>query len=92
MNRNDVKESQAKKISQALYPGTNHLVRLRRPMEQLGFLPDDPFFLLVCAAYDAMHRLGVHVHYLSCDGTGKQGPRRIHPRLAPDRRGGSVCE
>jgi hypothetical protein len=74
MTRNDVTKTQAAKLSKALYPPTNYLARLRRRMERLGFPPRDPLFMLVDAAYEALLRLGHHVHYLSCDGVGE--PRR----------------
>jgi hypothetical protein len=35
------------------------------------FPPDDKLYQKVEAAYDAMHRLTVEVHYLSCNGVGR---------------------
>ena len=43
---------------------------LREWMEKAGFPHNDALSLIVCTAYDAMHRLVVDVHYLSCDGVG----------------------
>ena len=88
MNRSDVTKEQAKKLSQGLYPVQNYLYRLRRRMEQVGSPLTDPLFRLVDAAYDAVHRLRIHVHYTTCDGVGEQ-PRRaggetkgkVHDRL-----------
>ena len=88
MNRSDVTKGQAKKLSQGLYPVQNYLYRLRRRMEQVGFPLTDPLYALVDAAYDAVHRLRIHVHYTTCDGVGEQ-PRRaggetkgkVHDRL-----------
>jgi hypothetical protein len=68
MNRSDVTKAQAKKLSQGLYPVQNYLCRLRRRMEQVGFPPTDPLYALVDAACDAVHRLRIHVHYMSYDG------------------------
>jgi len=70
MDRETIKKSQAKTISTALLPGMNYLLRLRERMEKVGFPHDDKLYLLVCKAYDSMHRLSVEVHYLSCDGVG----------------------
>ena len=81
MNRGDIQKWQAKRISQPLYPATNYLVRLRRRMEQRGFPPDDPLYLEVCAAYEAIHRLGMSVHYLSCDGVGRASTDERQPRM-----------
>jgi hypothetical protein len=66
---------QAAKIAKALYPSVNYLVRLRRRMEQVGFPLDDDLFRHVCAAYDAVNRLRLKAHNLSCGGTG--GPSVI---------------
>ena len=49
---------QARRINRALWPAFNDFYRLRR-MEKVGFRHDDPFYLLVSSAYDAMHRLTV---------------------------------
>jgi hypothetical protein len=45
-------------------------------MEQVGFSLTDPLYALVDAAYDAVHRLHIHVHYMTFDGVGE------HPRRA----------
>jgi hypothetical protein len=49
----------------------NYLVRLKTRMEEVGFPPADPLYKLVAGAYDAMHRLSVETHYLSCKGVGR---------------------
>jgi hypothetical protein len=67
MTRNDVTKAQAAKLNKALYPPTNYLVRLRRRMERLGFPFNDPLYMLVCAAHEAVNRLRLGAHYLSCD-------------------------
>src|SRR6267142_2596074 len=67
MDRETIRKSQAKVISSALFPGMNYLYRLRERMQKVGFPHDDKLYLLVSNAYDAMHRLSVAVHYLSCD-------------------------
>ena len=60
MTENDVKRSQADKIYIALFLPTNYLVRPRRRMNELAFPPDDPLFVLVCAAYEALNPLRNH--------------------------------
>ena len=70
MDRETIKKSQAKVIGSALFPGMNYLYRLRERMQKVGFPHDDKLYQLVCNAYDAMHRLSVEIHYLSCDGVG----------------------
>jgi hypothetical protein len=70
MNRSDLKKSQARKISESLFPATNYLIRLRHRMEELAFPYDDPLYLLVCQAHDAVNRLRLDTHRLSCDGMG----------------------
>jgi hypothetical protein len=45
-------------------------MRLKTRMEKAGFPAADAFYQLVCNAYDATHRLHVHVHYLACNGVG----------------------
>ena len=60
-------------------------------MEEAGFPHDDALYLKVCAAYDAMHRLSVDVHYLSCDGVGERArdkPPQSFEAAAPDGPGG----
>jgi hypothetical protein len=44
-------------------------------MEQVGFPLTDPLFALVDAAYDAVHRLRIHVHFMTCDGVGENTRR-----------------
>ena len=78
MDRESIKKSHAKTISTALFPHMNYLFRLRERMEKVGFPPNDKLYLLVCNAYDTMHRLSVEIHYLSCDGVGNP-PKKEEP-------------
>jgi hypothetical protein len=50
---------------------TNYLVRLRNRMHERGFPHDDPMYLLVCSAHEALNHLRLHVTYLACDGAGR---------------------
>ena len=68
MSSDDITKSQAKVIYEALFPGTNYLVRFKKKMEKVGFPHDDKLYLLVCKTYDAAIELGHEVHYLGCDG------------------------
>ncbi len=68
MDSDKLTTAQARLLSQALFPHVNYLFRLKTRMERAGFPPRDPLYVLVCDAYDAMHRLSVEIHYLSCEG------------------------
>ena len=70
MNSTTIEKWQAAKIHEALFPGLNYLLRLRRRLEKVGFPPDDNLYLHVCAAYAATYRLSMKAHYLSCSGVG----------------------
>ncbi len=71
VDTNTIKTWQAECIANGLYPGMNYLSRLRNRMEKL-FPPDDPLFLKVVAAPDAMKVLGMEMHYQSCKtGVGR---------------------
>jgi hypothetical protein len=76
MDSSRLTKTQARQLCDALYPHYNHLFRLRRRMEQLGFTHSDPLYAAVCKAYNAMHELSVEIHYLSCDGVGRPGRER----------------
>jgi hypothetical protein len=58
---------QAAVIWKALHPGLNYLFRLKSRMEKTGFRRDDPFYLMVVQAYDAVYRLSMELHYRSFD-------------------------
>jgi hypothetical protein len=69
MSSDDLTKSQCTTISQALFAGTNYLVRLKTRMEALGFPREDKLYLLVCAAYNASLKVCHEVHAMSCDGS-----------------------
>ena len=74
---------QAEQINKALFPLANYLVRLRSRMEKVGFLPDDPVFMLVSKAQDAVQHLRVTLHYRSCKsgvGMPESEATRSEPR------------
>jgi hypothetical protein len=66
MDSRELSIDQAAKLYDQLRPQLRYLLALRRRMEQCGFPPDDELRQLVERAYDAVHRLSVELHYLSC--------------------------
>ena len=66
MKSEDIVTWQAKVMRKNLEGSLRYLYRLMRRMEKKGFPPDDPLFVKVSAAYDAMLSLCVSLHYLSC--------------------------
>jgi hypothetical protein len=71
MDRDSVTKDQAKALNTAIQPKLAYLFRLRERMTKAGFPPNDKLYRLVENAYDAMHRLFIELHYLSCDGVGR---------------------
>jgi hypothetical protein len=70
MDGKQLETGQATRIYQALWPALNYLFRLRTRMEEVGFRPDDPLYLLVAKAYDAMHHLRTLIQYTAGRGRG----------------------
>ncbi len=75
MNRDDLTHEQAGKLRDVIGPQMCYLFRLRERMTKTGFLPDDKLYYLVDKAYDAMHKLFIELHYMSCQG-GVCRPRK----------------
>jgi hypothetical protein len=76
MDSNNIRKDQLAALCRGLHPELRYLARLRSRMEQAGFLPDDPLFRLVNQAYDSVHKLSVHAHYLSCKSGDGRAPER----------------
>jgi hypothetical protein len=75
MKCDDLTPAQAERLKQSVRPILSYLNRLKKRMEKRRFPNDDRLFLTVLKAYDAIHELNVHVHYLSCEsGVGRQVP------------------
>ena len=73
MDRTTMTRDQAKAISETIRKQLGYLHRLRERMVAVGFPPEDLLFKKVEAAYDAMHRLSVELHYIGCEGVGRPG-------------------
>jgi hypothetical protein len=73
---NDLRSDQAAALGRAIRRSLNYYSRLRTRMERKGFPPGDPLFRLVDRAYDAVHHLSFHVHYLSCGSGVGEVPRK----------------
>ncbi len=71
MDSTTITKSQAKKVSDGLYPGFNYLFRLRERMQAAGFPQNDPLFAKVEEAYDAYHRLMIEVRGFAASGAGR---------------------
>jgi hypothetical protein len=69
-----IKRAHAEKVHQYLGPTVGYLHRLRERMEKVGFVPSDRLYERVTEAYNAMHALSMHLHYISCEGTGMTLP------------------
>src|SRR5262249_8197849 len=71
MNSADITPAQAAIVNKSIRRHLNYLYRLKSRMEKVGFKPDDPLFVKVKAAYDAVFDLSIELHwrYKSCDVT-----------------------
>jgi hypothetical protein len=65
MRREDVTREQAEAIRKEIGPMLGYLNRLKDRMNKV-FARDDSLFDEVIDAADALHRLNVSIHYLSC--------------------------
>lgn len=71
MSSDELTRTQVKAIRDALFPGLNYLVRLRKRMVKSGFPPDDPLLQLVDDAYEASWRLSVELNGMAAIGAGR---------------------
>ncbi len=77
MDSNDLSTDQARVLYRGIVPSLRYLFHLSSRMEKVGFGQDDPLFQLVARAYDAVHHLSVHVHYMGCEsGVNREPPRK----------------
>jgi len=81
MSSDDLTKDQAQKLHESIRPSVNFLYRLERRMEKARFKNDDPFYVAVRKAYDALHALSMKLHYMTCDGVGR--PRKDDDAVDP---------
>ena len=67
MRGDDLTPDQAQRLKATIRPMLIYLGRLKKRMEKRRFPLDDKLFQTVLRAYDVIHELNVHVHYLSCE-------------------------
>src|SRR3954453_2976116 len=72
MRREDMTREQAEAIKEKIGPMLGYLNRVKKRMNAV-FARDDSLFAEVIDAADAMHKLNVSIHYLSCGKTGSGG-------------------
>jgi hypothetical protein len=72
MKREDVSREQAEAIKEKIGPMLGYLNRLKKRMNAV-FARDDSLFAEVIDAADALHKLNVSIHCLSCGKTGGGG-------------------
>ena len=71
MSSDDLTKSQAKQLSESLFPGVNFLLRLKTRMEKAGFPQDDALYKLVSDTYDASWLLSIELHAMHATGVGR---------------------
>ena len=75
MDSKTITVRQARRIFDAYFPLGNYLVRLKCRMEKIGFPPNDPLYLAVKEADDAVNRLYLKFRKLSCKSGMGEPPR-----------------
>lgn len=68
MDQNDLKPQDAQLIHDKLRSALQYLARLKKRMIDQKFPENDRLYEDVVRAHEAMARLGVSLHYLSCKG------------------------
>jgi hypothetical protein len=76
MDSKELTTAQAQAISKSLFRLANYLYRLQSRMVKVGFLPSDPLYLKVKAAYDAVFDLSIDLHYRGCSGGVGRSPTK----------------
>ena len=83
MRREDLTREQAEAIKEKIAPMLGYLNRLKRRMNEV-FARDDSLFAEVIDAADALHKLNVSTHYLSCGKTGAGSGGYPPPIFSPE--------
>jgi hypothetical protein len=76
MDSKDLTTAQAQAISKSLFRLASYLYRLQSRMVKVGFLPSDPLYAKVKAAYDAVFDLTVDLHYRGCSSGVGMPPKK----------------
>lgn len=76
MDSSDITVEQARQVHRVIFRSLSYLRRLELRLAHHDFDHTDRFHQLLVEAYDAMHKLSVETHYLSCDGGTGRPPRR----------------
>jgi hypothetical protein len=84
MRSDDITPAQAERIKVKIRPMLGYLGRLKHRMHKRRFPHDDLLFRTVLNAYDAIHELNVHVHYLSCSSGVGRAPPKTEYRERPE--------
>jgi hypothetical protein len=79
MNKSDITTDQAKQVADAVCRQKAYLYRLRERMQKRGFTESDLLYQKVQAAYDAVFRLWVELHYMSCGVKNVSEPAKKAP-------------
>ena len=68
MDSTDLTPEQAAQLPDRVRPMLAYDNALHQRIERRHFPPQDQLKQRVEAAYDALHRLSIELHYMSCDG------------------------
>ena len=72
MNCDDVTHDQARRVHEALDGPLLYLQRLEQRLTDRAFDPAERFYQLVVEAHNAIHRLSIETHFMSCKtGVGR---------------------
>jgi hypothetical protein len=74
MTSDDLTTEQVKPVAAAVCRQKEYLYRLRERMQKRGITESDPLYAKVQAAYDAVFRLWIDLHYRGC---GMQQPKHL---------------
>ena len=79
MTCDDLTPDQVAALTASVRRQIRYLGRLRDRMNARGFAPDDRLYRVAEDAFNAVHALGVELHYLTCPA-GTVGRSRFEPK------------
>jgi hypothetical protein len=79
MNGDDLTKSQIQQLQAVVARYHRFLMRLTDRMNRRGFIPTDSLMAKAMDAQNAIHALGVELHYLGCDHGVGRPPRNKQP-------------